>query len=234
MNNELLIQDGQLQENNELNYLDDNYKAQIGQISYLYNSNNTALNSFYNIKNTYNNYNLSSMDEETLKMVFTNQLMQAGKSEEEITATITQLITVKRMYEGNKDLIEQMIQLLEGNNQALKGLINTFNQTSGQLKDGSNQLLEGTNTLNNGLLKIKEGTTNLSEGSNTLNDATKTLSDGITKLNSEGINKLSNYGNKAINYKNKINNLVSLSNNYKGFASNNSDTTIFIYKLSTK
>ena len=54
----------------------------------------------------------------------------------------------------------------------------------------------------------------------------------IIKINNEGISKLTEFGNKAVTYKNKVKTLTNLSKNYKGFASDNSDSTLFIYKIS--
>ena len=93
------------------------------------------------------------------------------------------------------------------------------------LKDGSKELTTGLDRLNNGSKELANGTSSLKEGS-------KELANGIIKINNEGIKKLSDYGSKLTNYSHKVKTLIKLSKDYNGFASDNSDNTIFIYKLS--
>ena len=110
--------------------------------------------------------------------------------------------------------------------------INVFKTNINNLVGGVNQLTEGSKKLSTGLGELYEGSNKLVEGSTKLGDGNKSLLEGITKLNNEGISKLNSYGKKINNYSDKVNTLVNLSKNYKGYTSNNSDKTIFIYKLS--
>ena len=96
---------------------------------------------------------------------------------------------------------------------------------------GSTTLNRGTESLTSGLEALYSGTQTLVGGTNELSSGTSELANGISKINSEGINQLANYGEKAVNYKNKLKTLTNLSKNYKGFASDNADTTIFVYKI---
>ena len=96
---------------------------------------------------------------------------------------------------------------------------------------GSTTLNSGTESLTSGLETLYSGTQTLVGGTNELSSGTSELANGISRINSEGINQLANYGEKAVNYKNKLKTLTNLSKNYKGFASNNADTTIFVYKI---
>lgn len=96
---------------------------------------------------------------------------------------------------------------------------------------GSTALNSGTESLTSGLETLYSGTQTLVSGTNELSSGTSELANGISKINSEGINQLANYGEKAVNYKNKLKTLTNLSKNYKGFSSDNADTTIFVYKI---
>ena len=110
--------------------------------------------------------------------------------------------------------------------------INTFKTQIATLIGGVNSLQSGSNELTNGLNELSSGSKKLNAGTNSLKDGSNKLSNGIAKINNEGIKKLSSYGTKITNYSNKVKTLVRLSKNYNGFASDNSDNTIFIYKLS--
>ena len=96
---------------------------------------------------------------------------------------------------------------------------------------GSTTLNSGTESLTSGLETLYSGTQTLVGGTNELSSGTSELANGISRINSEGIDQLANYGEKAVNYKNKLKTLTNLSKNYKGFASDNADTTIFVYKI---
>ena len=113
--------------------------------------------------------------------------------------------SLETSIEANKDLIK----LISGNNEVVKSSINTI--------DSMRTLSGAMNQLEGGIKKLNTGAT--------------TLNQGITKFNKEGINKLSSYSNKVNNYSSKAEALVNLSKNYKGFASDNSNETIFVNKV---
>lgn len=226
-----------------INSYDATILPKLEQLQTLYLGNVQAINTLKatneSISQVYNgyslgNFKLDSTDTRELPILseyFTNLLMSQGMSSEEIKSTITNLTTVKKTYEGNL----QLITLLEGNNQALltsKDLIGTVSSKLSELNDGTNKLSSGTKQINDGLTKLYSGSNELLSGTSSLSNGTNTLNEGIIKINSEGISKLTEYGNKAVTYKNKVKTLTNLSKNYKGFASDNSDSTLFIYKIS--
>lgn len=226
-----------------INSYDATILPKIEQLQTLYLGNVQAINTLKNtnesISQVYNqyslgNFKLDSTDTRQLPILseyFTNVLTSQGMSSEEIKSTITNLTTVKKTYEGNL----QLITLLEGNNQALltsKDLIGTVSSKLSELNEGTNKLSNGTKQINDGLTKLYSGSNELLSGTVNLSNGTNTLNEGIIKINNEGISKLTEYGNKAVTYKNKVKTLTNLSKNYKGFASNNSDSTLFIYKIS--
>ena len=226
-----------------INSYDATILPKIEKLQTLYLGNVQAINTLKNtnesISQIYNgyslgNFKLDSTDTRALPILseyFTNLLMSQGMSSEEINSTITNLTTVKKTYEGNL----QLITLLEGNNQALltsKDLIGTVSSKLSELNEGTNKLSNGTKQINDGLTKLYSGSNELLSGTSNLSNGTNTLNEGIIKINNEGISKLTEYGNKAVIYKNKVKTLTNLSKNYKGFASDNSDSTLFIYKIS--
>lgn len=226
-----------------INNYDPTILPKIEQLQTLYLGNVQAINtlkttneSISQIYNGYSlgNFKLDSTDTRSLPILseyFTNLLTSQGMSSEEIKSTITNLTTVKKTYEGNL----QLITLLEGNNQALltsKDLIGTVSSKLSELNEGTNKLSNGTKQINDGLTKLYSGSNELLSGTVNLSNGTNTLNEGIIKINNEGISKLTEYGNKAVTYKNKVKTLTNLSKNYKGFASDNSDSTLFIYKIS--
>ena len=226
-----------------VNSYDTTILPKIEKLQTLYLSNVQAINTLKNtnesISQIYNgyslgNFKLDSTDTRQLPILseyFTNLLTSQGMSSEEIKSTITNLTTVKKTYEENL----QLITLLEGNNQALltsKDLIGTVSSKLSELNEGTNKLSNGTKQINDGLTKLYSGSNELLSGTVNLSNGTNTLNEGIIKINNEGISKLTEYGNKTVTYKNKVKTLTNLSKNYKGFASDNSDSTLFIYKIS--
>ena len=226
-----------------INSYDATILPKLEQLQTLYLGNVQAINTLKttneSISEVYNgyslgNFKLDSTDTRNLPILseyFTNLLMSQGMSSEEIKSTITNLTTVKKTYEGNL----QLITLLEGNNQALltsKDLIGTVSSKLSELNEGTNKLSNGTKQINDGISKLYSGSNELLSGTTNLSNGTNTLNEGIIKINNEGISKLTEYGNKAVTYKNKVKTLTNLSKNYKGFASDNSDSTLFIYKIS--
>ena len=226
-----------------INSYDATILPKLEQLQTLYLGNVQAINTLKttneSISEVYNgyslgNFKLDSTDTRNLPILseyFTNLLTSQGMSSEEIKSTITNLTTVKKTYEGNL----QLITLLEGNNQALltsKDLIGTVSSKLSELNEGTNKLSSGTKQINDGLTKLYSGSNELLSVTANLSNGTNTLNEGIIKINNEGISKLTEYGNKAVTYKNKVKTLTNLSKNYKGFASDNSDSTLFIYKIS--
>ncbi len=146
------------------------------------------------------------------------------------------LISVKTNYELvnllllNSNTMNDMVSSL--------GDIKTLKDSVPMIEGVLEQLTSGTDTLSNGLLQLEEGVKALSSGadslavgSKTLDDGINTLGDGISKINKEGISPLYYYSNTITNYTGKLEAMAKLSTEYKGFASNNSDSTLFVYML---
>ena len=79
-----------------------------------------------------------------------------------------------------------------------------------------------------GIEELYQGSVTLVSGANSLYDGTSTLRNGISTYNNEGIKVLSSYSTKAKTYPNKLEALTKLTDEYKGFASNNTNTTTFV------
>lgn len=217
---------------------DKNIDGSISQLQELKNGNNNAISTLTNtnnsIKDTYINYGLSNFSTaDELIAYLTNQGLDQ--------TAITNLVTCKKTYEGNNSLI----YLLNQNNLAIDTTISSLTEISNsittlltelnsalvQVEDGAKQLSNGLTQLKSGVDKLYNGSVELTNGASLLNSGTSTLSNGIVTLNKEGINKLTDYTNKFKNYGNKAKELINLSKEYNGFTSNNTNNTIFIYKM---
>ena len=111
-------------------------------------------------------------------------------------------------------------------------VIAMFKENIYKLVGGVNSLYEGSGKLNSGLQELYNGSSKLVEGSKKLENGTSTLNEGLDKLNREGISKIVDLSNQVSNYSSKIKVLSELSKDYSGYASDNSNNTLFIYKLS--
>ena len=76
--------------------------------------------------------------------------------------------------------------------------------------------------------------TKVSNATKKISNGAENLAKGINTLNNNGIKALTSYSSKIKVYSNKAEALIDLSNNYKGFASNNSNETIFITKIKSE
>ena len=119
---------------------------------------------------------------------------------------------------------ESISSLNEETISIFKNKLDTLSQGVSSLYNGSHSLSEGLNKLSNGSKELYNGTVKLTDG-------TKSIKEGIGKLNKEGMSNLENISNKVNNYSDTIVKLSILSKEYSGFSSNNSNHTIFIYKL---
>lgn len=185
----------------------------------------------YKIKNSYYTYGLKDLTEENI--------MNLSLSEKEKT----ELIKAKRLYEEN----EQLVELGASNYPAINNLLTLTNYFSklNELEYALNNLVNGSSELSleisnskNGIYKLSEGSKQLLDGINQLDkgtdaltDGTKILNLGIETLNNQGIKVLNNYANILNAYLLDGKKLINLSKNYNGFASNNSTSTVFIYKV---
>ena len=129
---------------------------------------------------------------------------------------------------NNKTSINKMLGSLKSSLSEINTALTTLDGYLSRLQnEGTSMTKSGAQSLYAGLSKIYAGSTTLNSGT----ESTSELANGISRINSEGINQLANYGEKAVNYKNKLKTLTNLSKNYKGFSSDNADTTIFVYKI---
>ena len=138
---------------------------------------------------------------------------------------------LKILLVANNDAVKEMITNLED----LNSLLDTLTTKLEDVKEmqGKVTLLNASlNELSVGLNKLSQASTEINKGISTLNNGATKISLGTTQLNNQGIKTLVNYSNRIITYSEKIENLVNLSKSYKGFASNNADSTLFVYKLS--
>lgn len=160
-----------------------------------------------------------------------------GNNLSSYTGTDTSLLKIKNTYElvgllnKNNQAIETMIKFKEETQQKIEKLMKTLNETVELLEEGSTKLSDGMFGLELGLQKIYAGANELKIGSQKLSDGSHTLSRGTTTLKTEGIEKFGDYANTLKTYSDRSEALVSLSNKYAGFASSNSDETLFVYQI---
>ena len=155
------------------------------------------------------------------------------------------LKTLKETYNGNIGLIE----LITINNESIDTMVNNLLTSSTEINttieeldiylnklknEGTSVLKEGQENLTNGLEELYKGSKKLKKGTKSINKGTNSLSEGISKINNEGISKINDLVNIFDNYKDKVKDLIKLSKDYKGYASNNSNEVIFIFKVESE
>ncbi len=225
-------------ENIKLMLENKNINGSLANIDNLINVNSNTIKVLENTNNSlkvnYDNYNLNKFNNDN---DFINYFTSLGLNQD----MIKDLLTCKKTYESNLNLIN----LLNTNNGTLNilkkaleeiyenvnNMIFEFNKALIKLEAGSKEINYGLEQVSMGVDKLYNGSVTLTEGTNSLKNGSETLSNGISTLNSEGINKLTESTSKITNYSNKIKKLVKLSKEYKGFSSNNSNKTTFIYKV---
>ena len=224
---------------NNINALinDKDISGSLANLNSLKNGNNTAIANLNSVNmglsDVYNNYKLGSFEDiDSLKLYFKS----IGLDDD----SINDLVNCKKTYEGNLSLIN----LLNLNNSAIDTTINDMNVILGtvnsisELSSNLSKILyigtnisDGLDELKDGVSMLYDGSTILKDGSIELYNGTKELRSGIDTLNNDGISVITSYTDKISSYSYKINEMVRLSNNYKGYASDNSSNTMFIYKI---
>lgn len=196
------------------------------------------------------NLQASLKDLNTLKTQNTNtintMIKKSGMSESELasayqqynlanyTGTDETMIGLKSTYElilllkANNTAIDTTITTLYSLTTKLTTLVTTLKTALTQAESGASTLSAGLTEVKSGINKIYNGSKDLNTGVQTLNTGIKTLSDGTTTFNEQGIKKLTTYANTLKSYSNKAEALIKLSEDYKGFTSNNSNTTNFV------
>ena len=150
---------------------------------------------------------------------------------------IKELVTVKSTYElkllltANNEAVKEMITNLEDLSKLMDTLTVKLEEVK-EMKTKVEYLNASLNEVSIGLTKLSEASSQINAGVKNLNDGAIKVSDGTQALNAQGIKTSVNYTNKIVTFGNKLENLVNLSKSYKGYASNNADNTLFVYKLS--
>ena len=175
--------------------------------------------------NTYKTLAASYDNNVGLITLLTNNKTSINKMLGSLKSSLSEINTALTTLDGYLSRLQN-----EGTSMTKSGAQSLYAGLS-KIYAGSTTLNSGTESLTSGLEALYSGTQTLVGGTNELSSGTSELANGISKINSEGINQLANYGEKAVNYKNKLKTLTNLSKNYKGFASDNADTTIFVYKI---
>ena len=175
--------------------------------------------------NTYKTLAASYDNNVGLITLLTNNKTSINKMLGSLKSSLSEINTALTTLDGYLSRLQN-----EGTSMTKSGAQSLYAGLS-KIYAGSTTLNSGTESLTSGLETLYSGTQTLVGGTNELSSGTSELANGISRINSEGINQLANYGEKAVNYKNKLKTLTNLSKNYKGFSSDNADTTIFVYKI---
>ena len=152
-------------------------------------------------------------------------------AEEQELKNVKSTYELKLLLVANNDAVKEMITNLEDLNSLLENLTTKLEDVK-EMQGKVTLLNTSLNELSVGLNKLSQASTEINKGIITLNNGATKISLGTTQLNNQGIKTLVNYSNRIITYSERIENLVNLSKSYKGFASNNADSTLFVYKLS--
>ncbi len=157
---------------------------------------------------------------------------------EQLQVVAPSLITYKQTYDGNNKLIylltqnnvaiDSTIETTNNTIQTISNLVNTLGLALNEIESGANSLYTNTTQIRIGVEKLYQGSVSLTNGANALKTGVTTLSEGISNYNKEGIQTLSSYANQGKVYTDKLNALSKLTEQYKGFASDNSNTTTFV------
>lgn len=200
--------------------------ASLSQIAYLRTQNEGAIQGFVS---------QTGMDEATLRQFYNDHNLSSYQP----TGVEDTLGKIKSAYElisllrANNSALEQMTTVLTNLSSEINALLTELNSNVSLLADGSSKLSLGLSTLGQGSKQLYQGTTQLEDGIRQLVEGSNSLKSGAEAFHQQGIQKLLNYSNLAKNYSNKLEALIDLSKNYKGFASNNSDSTLFVYTISS-
>ena len=194
-----------------------------------------------------NESTIEKLTKPEVEAAYKGYLMKATETEDEMVARLTKmgiptekievLKTAKSTYElkllltSNNEAVKEMITNLED----LSDLLDTLRAKLEEIKEMKTKveyLNASLNEVSIGLTKLSKASSQINTGIASLNDGAIKVSQGTSELNAQGIKTLANYTNKIVTYGNKLENLVNLSKSYNGFASNNADNTLFVYKLS--
>ena len=132
---------------------------------------------------------------------------------------------------------KQLVYVLSMDNKIVDQSISSFDLLPAlqegleQLKAGSIELEYSLELLETGTKQLEKGAEVLANGVGELKEGIATLSNGMIQVNREGITPLHHYSSLIRNYSTKLEVRANLSKEYQGYASNNVDTTTFIYMI---
>jgi putative membrane protein len=220
-NNILLLKNSIISSKEELNNLVSASSNTEG-ITLLINKNTSVRNSLISKTNmTYeeliNIYNSNSLSTYTGD---DTTLLNIKNTVELITLLDTNTTTINKLTSSTSTLVEKV-------NNSLDTLISNIDK----LYNGTTTLDNSMTLINTNTKKINAGTKKLSESTKLLKNGSEQLLEGANKFNDEGINELVKYSSIITDKMDTLKDLVNLSKNYNGYASNNSNETIFVYKV---
>ena len=185
-------------------------------------------------------YQISQTEDEEMLQSLNEQLGQLKGQKNTLETVVPILYNQKSALEGTiaalngtKSALEGTLELLNETNQTV-GTSVTANENLIALISGNNLVVDSSLSTINKMRALKSGINKINNGAEEISNGTNKLANGINKFNNEGINQLTNYSNIIKKYSNKAEALIDLSNNYNGFASTNSNETVFINKVKTK
>ena len=184
------------------------------------------------VEEAYELYKMKPTETETEMLTRIKKLNpNISKEELENLVTVKSTHELKLLLVANNDAVKEMLTNLEDLNSLLDTLTTKLEDVK-EMQEKVTLLNASLNELSVGLNKLSQASTEINKGISSLNNGATKISLGTTQLNNQGIKTLVNYSNRIITYSEKVENLVNLSKSYKGFASNNADSTLFVYKLS--
>lgn len=216
-----------------------NSEDEMAKIEYLINLNDIGIEKLVEanniLKTNYDNFGLKDLTSKII-MAFTAETYKSfgldNLTDDEVLEMNIKLLTIKNTYETSYNENQTLIELLNGDNSAIKKMADSITSTKGEidtlivtLEKYITEIELGTSTLSNGMAQIKEGTKLLTgktnelwNGTTKIYNGTSELSEGITKFNDDGISKINNYINGNVkSIESKVNALIELGEDYDTF-----------------
>lgn len=168
-----------------------------------------------------------------------NALIEQDKNTiDALKGDITANANLIQLLEGNKQALEQTLQTLSATSTTLNSLIDTLISNLKQIEQGVSTLSSGTTKLQEATAILASKTNELDKGAKELYSGMTTLNNGITKFNQEGISKITSIGNGSLNVlETKVKTLVKLGEDYETFtmkSSKDEGTTKFVLVVDSK
>ncbi len=240
------LSDGSIALSSGATEINTNLKTVTESITKIKNGSTTLKEGLENIVTTLDQTIISIENElQVSNLSEANQQLEGLKlgNEAIITSTLTKLgmdYNTLMAYSGTDTTIleaKQLVYVLSMDSKVVEQSISSLNLLPilkgglEQLRDGSKEIEYNLGLLENGTKQLEKGTETLALGASELKEGIVTLSNGTVQMNQEGITPLYRYSNLIRNYSNKLEAMTSLSKEYHGYASNNADTTTFIYMI---